>query len=52
MIDMLFSKGLDESKDQSYVLWGVTQECLKRTIFPMGKFHKKISNKWQLTRLC
>ena len=35
------SKGLDESKDQSYVLWGVTQECLKRTIFPMGKFHKK-----------
>jgi len=35
------SKGLDESKDQSYVLWGVTQECLNRTIFPMGKFHKK-----------
>ncbi len=34
------SKGLDESKDQSYVLWGVTQECLKRTIFPMGKYHK------------
>ena len=39
------SKGLDQSKDQSYVLWGVTQECLRRTIFPMGKFHKKdISN--------
>jgi len=35
------SKGLDESKDQSYVLWGVKQECLNRTIFPMGKFHKK-----------
>jgi len=35
------SKGLDQSKDQSYVLWGVTQECLRRTIFPMGKFHKK-----------
>jgi len=35
------SKGLDESKDQSYVLWGVTQECLRRTIFPMGNFHKK-----------
>jgi len=35
------SKGLDDSKDQSYVLWGVTQECLKRTIFPMGKLHKK-----------
>lgn len=37
----IVSKGLDESKDQSYVLWGVTQECLKRTIFPMGNFHKK-----------
>ena len=35
------SKGLDESKDQSYVLWGVKQECLNRTIFPIGKFHKK-----------
>ena len=35
------SKGLDKSKDQSYVLWGVEQECLNRTIFPMGKFHKK-----------
>jgi len=35
------SKGLDDSKDQSYVLWGVKQECLSRTIFPMGKFHKK-----------
>jgi tRNA-specific 2-thiouridylase len=35
------SKGLDDSKDQSYVLWGVTQECLQRTIFPMGNFHKK-----------
>ena len=37
----IVSKGLDQSKDQSYVLWGVTQECLRRTIFPMGKFHKK-----------
>ena len=35
------SKGIDESKDQSYVLWGVTQDCLKRTIFPMGNLHKK-----------
>jgi tRNA-specific 2-thiouridylase len=37
----IVSKGIDESKDQSYVLWGVKQECLKRTIFPMGKYHKK-----------
>ncbi len=36
----IISKGIDETKDQSYVLWGVTQDCLKRTIFPMGKYHK------------
>jgi tRNA-specific 2-thiouridylase len=34
------SKGLDENKDQSYVLWGLSQEALKRTLFPMGKFRK------------
>jgi len=33
-------KGLDEHKDQSYVLWGLKQECLKRTKFPIGKHHK------------
>ncbi|CAN5355879.1 tRNA 2-thiouridine(34) synthase MnmA [soil metagenome] len=36
----VISKGLDEVKDQSYVLWGLSQESLKRTIFPLGKFHK------------
>jgi tRNA-specific 2-thiouridylase len=36
----VISKGLDESKDQSYVLWGLSQESLKRTIFPLGKFRK------------
>lgn len=35
------SKGLDETKDQSYVLWGLSQENLARTIFPLGKMHKK-----------
>lgn len=34
------SKGKDDWKDQSYVLWGVTQECLSRTIFPVGGYHK------------
>jgi tRNA-specific 2-thiouridylase len=34
------SKGADDWKDQSYVLWGVSQECLSRTMFPVGKFHK------------
>lgn len=34
------SKGLDENKDQSYVLWGLTQQSLARTQFPLGKFRK------------
>ena len=33
-------KGADESKDQTYVLWGLTQEHLRRTIFPLGSFLK------------
>ena len=37
----VISKGLDHNKDQSYVLWGVSQDCLKRTIFPMGEFRKE-----------
>ena len=36
----VISKGLDDNKDQSYVLWGLTQECLSRSIFPLGGFHK------------
>jgi tRNA-specific 2-thiouridylase len=36
----LISKGLDENKDQSYVLWGLTQESLARTRFPLGSFRK------------
>jgi tRNA-specific 2-thiouridylase len=36
----VISKGIDEAKDQSYVLWGLSQESLKRTIFPLGKFRK------------
>ena len=35
------SKGLDPGKDQSYVLWGLTQESLARTRFPIGSFHKR-----------
>ncbi len=33
-------KGLDESKDQTYVLWGLSQEHLQRTIFPLGNYQK------------
>jgi tRNA-specific 2-thiouridylase len=35
------SKGRDENKDQSYVLWGVSQKNLARTKFPLGSFTKK-----------
>lgn len=34
------SRGLDETKDQSYVLWGLSQECMARTKFPIGGFQK------------
>jgi tRNA-uridine 2-sulfurtransferase len=36
----VISKGKDENKDQSYVLWGVSQENLARTQFPLGNFTK------------
>lgn len=36
----IISKGVDEWKDQSYVLWGLSQQNLKRTILPLGKFKK------------
>ena len=33
-------KGTDDTKDQSYALWGLQQDLLKRTLLPLGKFHK------------
>lgn len=36
----IVSKGVDYSKDQSYVLWGLSQASLARTKFPLGKFRK------------
>lgn len=36
----VISKGLDELKDQSYVLWGLDQALLSRTIMPLGKYRK------------
>jgi len=34
------SKGKDDRKDQSYVLWGLSQECLERSRFPLGNYTK------------
>jgi tRNA-specific 2-thiouridylase len=36
----VISKGIDETKDQSYVLWGLQQDLLSRTILPLGGYRK------------
>lgn len=33
-------KAVDRHKDQSYVLWGLSQECLHRSRFPLGGYTK------------
>ena len=34
------SKAVDNTKDQSYVLWGLQQDLLSRTLLPLGPYHK------------
>ncbi|MDB9964593.1 tRNA 2-thiouridine(34) synthase MnmA [Vicingaceae bacterium] len=46
----VISKGKDENKDQSYVLWGLSQKALARTKFPLGKFTKPEIRKMALDR--
>jgi len=36
----LICKGVDETRDQSYFLWGLTQDALSRTLMPLGGLHK------------
>lgn len=36
----LLKKGLDSTKDQSYVLYSMTQEQLAHTLFPLGEYTK------------
>ncbi|MBX2950957.1 MAG: tRNA 2-thiouridine(34) synthase MnmA [Leadbetterella sp.] len=36
----VISRGIDQTKDQSYVLWGVSQESLSRTLLPLGDLTK------------
>jgi len=36
----ILKKGIDLSKDQSYVLYAMTQEQLKHTLFPLGGLRK------------
>ncbi|UCC43585.1 MAG: tRNA 2-thiouridine(34) synthase MnmA [Candidatus Zixiibacteriota bacterium] len=33
-------KGVDSTRDQSYVLWGLTQSALARTLMPLGTMKK------------
>jgi tRNA-specific 2-thiouridylase len=37
---MLLSRGKDDSKDQSYALWGLTQDSLAHTLFPLAEMTK------------
>lgn len=36
----VLSKAKDLTKDQSYVLWGLEQDCLSRSIYPLGDYLK------------
>lgn len=36
----VISRGRDESKDQSYMLWNVSQESLRHTLFPLAGYTK------------
>ena len=36
----LLSRGTDKAKDQSYALWGLTQDSLRRTLFPLSEMTK------------
>jgi tRNA-specific 2-thiouridylase len=36
----ILSKARDLTKDQSYVLWGLGQDCLSRSIYPLGDYLK------------
>lgn len=37
----LLKKAVNQAKDQSYVLWGLTQEQLSMSLFPLGTYSKE-----------
>lgn len=49
------TKAVDRNKDQSYVLWGLSQECLSRSRFPLAKLTKpevrQMAHDWGYTDL-
>ncbi len=46
----VISKGVDESKDQSYALWGISQKSLSRTMYPLGQLRKSTIREMALER--
>ncbi len=36
----VITRGKDNDKDQTYALWGLKQEALRRTLFPLGDLNK------------
>jgi tRNA-specific 2-thiouridylase len=38
--ELFLTRGVDASKDQSYVLFGIKREYLSRMLLPVGKYHK------------
>ena len=46
----ILSSGIDVTKDQSYVLWGLKQEVLSRTLFPVGGYEKSQIRQMALDR--
>ena len=40
MGEVSFKKAVDETKDQSYVLYSMTQDELAHTLFPLGELTK------------
>lgn len=44
------TRAKDYNKDQSYVLWGLSQECMSRSIFPLAEYTKPEIRQMAATR--
>jgi tRNA-specific 2-thiouridylase len=48
----ILRKGIDTTRDQSYALWGLSQEALSKTLLPLGKYKKSdirdLARRWNL----
>lgn len=46
----IIHKGQDKRKDQSYALWGLSQDSLSRTLLPLGKLQKTAVRAYAIER--